>query len=517
MPRAGVVQRTGAAVPAVEPAAKDQRLIVREPFDLIVVGGGVNGAGIARDAAGRGASVLLLEARDLASGTSSASTKLVHGGLRYLEYREFGLVREALKEREILWRIAPHIIRPLRFVLPQTPGLRPRWMLRAGLFLYDHIGGSSALPGAKGITLADHPAGAPLDPTLRRGFEYSDGWVDDARLVVLNAKDAAERGADIRTNTPMLSARRDGGLWHVQTPGEAFQGRVLVNAGGPAADDVAIAAGVKPAWHVRRVRGSHIVTRRLFDHDFAYIFQLPDTRICFAIPYERDFTLIGTTDRDHVGNLVQVMAEQDEVAYLCEAASRYFAKPVMQSDVVWTYAGVRALIDDGSGRPEAATRGYRLSLSEPAEGPPLLGVWGGKITSYRHLSESAVDMLARRLDSLSGPGWTAHKPLPGGDFPMNAQADMVELLTVEYPFLRENDALRIGRAYGTRAGRWLDRARSWSDLGRQFGAGLSEAEIEYLRAEEWANTAEDVLWRRSKLGLHMTEAECGEVAAYMGA
>jgi glycerol-3-phosphate dehydrogenase len=486
------------------------------PFDLIVIGGGVNGAGVARDAAGRGANVLLLEAQDLASGTSSASTKLVHGGLRYLEYREFGLVREALKEREILWRIAPHIVRPLRFVLPYTPGLRPRWMLRAGLFLYDHIGGRSALPGARGIALADHPAGAPLDPGLRHGFEYSDGWVDDARLVVLNVKDAAERGAEIRTRTPMLSAQREGEFWRVETAAGTFQGRALVNAGGPGADDVAKAAGAKPAWHVRRVRGSHIITRRLFDHDFAYIFQLPDTRICFAIPYEGEFTLIGTTDRDHVGALDHVEAQQDEVAYLCEAASRYFAKAITPAEVVWTYSGVRALIDDGSGRPEAATRGYRLSLSDPGEGPPLLGIWGGKITSYRHLSEAAVDMLAGRLDCLPGPAWTAGMPLPGGDFPREAQPDLIETLCAEYEFLQERDALRIGRAYGTRAGRWLDRARSWGDLGRQFGAGLSEAEIEYLRREEWVQTAEDLLWRRSKLGLHMTEAERAAVAEYIG-
>lgn len=485
-------------------------------FDLIVVGGGVNGAGVARDAAGRGASVLLLEAHDLASGTSSASTKLVHGGLRYLEYYEFGLVRESLREREVLWRIAPHIVRPMRFVLPYSEGLRPRWMLRAGLFLYDHIGGRSALPRARSISLPLHPAGRPLDPALRYGFEYSDGWVDDARLVVLNAKDAAERGAEIRTQTPMLSARREGDVWRVETPSGPFYGRALVNAGGPGADDVAGAAGKKPAWDMRRVRGSHIVTRRLFDHDYAYIFQLPDTRICFAIPYEQDFTLIGTTDRDHTGALDNVTAAQDEVSYLCEAASRYFAKPVSPADVVWTYAGVRGLIDDGSGRPEAATRGYRLSLSEPDDGAPLLGIWGGKITSYRHLAQDAVNMLAKRLDALSGPAWTADKPLPGGDFPMDAQDDLIETLCVEYEFLSEKEAQRIGRAYGTRAGRWLGRARRWDDLGQQFGAGLSEAEVDYLRGEEWAMVAEDVLWRRSKLGLHMTEAQRDALQAHMG-
>lgn len=484
--------------------------------DLIVVGGGVNGAGIARDAAGRGASVLLLEAGDLAGGTSSASTKLVHGGLRYLEYREFALVREALREREILWRIAPHIVRPMRFVLPHTPGLRPRWMLRAGLFVYDHLGGRRQWPAARGIRLQDHPAGAPLGPALTHGFEYSDGWVDDARLVVLNARDAADRGATILTRTPMLSARREGDLWRVETTRGAFHARALVNAGGPGADDVSRLAGEAPAFGLRRVRGSHIVVRKLFDHDFAYIFQLPDTRICFAIPYERDFTLIGTTDRDHTAPLQDVSAAEDEIAYLCEAASRYFRRAVTRADVVWTYSGVRALVDDGSGRPEAATRGYRLSLTEAGNGAPLLGVWGGKITSYRHVAEAAVNLLAPRLPALSGPAWTAGAPLPGGDFPADAQDDLVETLCAEYAFLTDQEALRIARAYGTRAARWLGKARDRADLGRDFGAGLSETEVAWLRSEEWATTAEDVLWRRTKLGLHMTAEQRAELTEFMG-
>ncbi|OCC23685.1 glycerol-3-phosphate dehydrogenase [Croceicoccus estronivorus] len=486
-------------------------------YDLIVIGGGVNGAGIARDAAGRGGKVLLLEARDLASGTSSASTKLVHGGLRYLEYREFALVREALQERETLWRIAPHLVRPMRFVLPHTPGLRPRWMLRAGLWLYDHLGGRRQWEGARAIRLARHPAGAALDPALSRGFEYSDGWVDDARLVVLNAMDAAERGADVRTRTPVTAARREGDIWAVETAAGTFRGRALVNAGGPGADDVARLTGRPPRYGIRRVRGSHIVTRKLFDHPFAYIFQLPDTRICFAIPYERDFTLIGTTDRDHTGSLVDVAAAQDEVAYLCAAVSRYFRRPVTDADVVWTYAGVRALVDDGSGRPEAATRGYRVPLSDPEEGAPLLGVYGGKITSYRHLSEAAVDRLAGRLPQLSGKPWTAHASLPGGDFPADAQDDLIETLQADYAFLDDAQATRIARAYGTRAACWLGQARGYDDLGRNFGAGLSEAEVDYLRQQEWARTADDVLWRRSKLGLHMTAAEQAALAAFMRA
>jgi len=358
---------------------------VSGPYDLIVIGGGVNGAGIARDAAGRGASVLLLEARDLAGGTSSASTKLVHGGLRYLEHREFALVREALHERETLWHIAPHIVRPLRFVLPHAPGLRPRWMLRAGLALYDLLAGRSDWPHARSIRLAQHPAGAPLDPALTHGFEYSDGWVDDARLVVLNARDAAERGADIRTRTPATAARREGDMWAVETPAGTVHGRALVNAGGPAADAVARLVGIEPRYAVRRVRGSHIVTRKLFDHPYAYIFQLPDTRICFAIPYERDFTLIGTTDRDHTGSLVDVAADAEEVAYLCAAASRYFRRPVTQADVVWTYAGVRA----GRRRHGAAGSGHaRLSPAAVRTGRRRAAA--GRLRGQDHLLPALV-------------------------------------------------------------------------------------------------------------------------------
>ena len=485
-------------------------------FDLIVIGGGINGAGVARDAAGRGGKVLLLEARDLASGTSSASTKLIHGGLRYLEYYEFALVREALKEREVLWRIAPHIVRPLRFVLPWMPHLRSRWMLRLGLFLYDHIGGKESLPHAKGIDFAAHPAGAALDPAIERGFEYSDLWDDDARLVALTALDAHERGAQIRTHTPATAIRREGELWHVETPAGAFAGRALVNAAGPGADAIAELAGLKPAYSVRRVRGSHIVTRKLFDHPYAYIFQLPDTRIVFAIPYEEEFTLIGTTDVDHDGSLTRVEPSAEEIEYLCAAVSRYFRKPVTPPDVVWSYAGVRALVDDGSGKPEAATRGYRLPLSEPDEGAPILGVYGGKITSYRHLAQEAVDALAKRIPALSGPAWTAHAPLPGGDFPHLRQAELIAGLRRDYPFLSASEATRIGRAYGTRACAWLDNAKSWGDLGRTFGAGLSEAEIDYLRRIEWATRAEDALWRRTKLGLHMSEAQRSAVAEFMG-
>ena len=487
-----------------------------EPFDLIVIGGGVNGVGVARDAAGRGARGLLLEKGDLASGTSSKSTKLVHGGLRYLEYYEFALVREALGERETLWSIAPHIIWPMRFVLPVTRNMRPRWMLRAGLFLYDHIGGKGSLKKTRSVDLRKHRAGCVLERQYTHGFEYSDGWVDDARLVVLNALDAAECGAEIRTRTPVTAARREGEVWHVEAAGETFHGRALVNAAGPGADDVARLVGENPAYGIRRVRGSHIVVPRLFDHDCAYILQQPDTRICFAIPWEDDFTLVGTTDADHPGSLDEVEASADEIRYLCDAVNRYFLADVTPDDVVYTYAGVRALVDDGSGRPEAASRGYQLALSEEGRGAPILGIYGGKITSYRHVAEEAVDKLASRVSALQGEHWTGSTPLPGGDIDKNAQPYLFEVLHQDYPFLSWADIVRIGRAYGTRAVDWLGEAKAWKDLGRSFGAGLSEAEVTYLRDKEWAQTADDILWRRSKLGMHMSDAEQAGLRAFMG-
>jgi len=485
------------------------------PYDLAIIGGGVNGAGIARDAAGRGAKVLLLEARDLASGTSSASTKLVHGGLRYLEYYEFGLVREALGEREVLWRIAPHIVRPMRFVLPHDERQRPRWMLRAGLWLYDHIGGRRTLPGADGIRLDRHVAGEALEADYTHGFEYSDGWVDDARLVVLNAVDAQERGAVIRTHCRMTAARRENGLWHIEAGGEEFSARALVNAGGPGANDVDRLAGLVPARGLRRVRGSHIVVPRLFEHEYAYLLQQPDTRIVFAIPYEGDFTLIGTTDADHSGSLEDVHIDARETEYLLAAVNRSFRRDVTRNDIAWTYSGVRALVDDGSGRPEAATRGYELPLSDEADGAPVLSVYGGKITSYRHLAEEAVDALSKRLPALRGGPWTSKTALPGGDFAATEQPAFIAELNARYPFLSPADATRIARAYGTRAEWWLEGAKNWDDLGIDFGAGLTEAEIAYLQEAEWARSAEDVLWRRSKLGLHMSGAERDGVAAFM--
>lgn len=489
--------------------------MTEEIYDLAVIGGGVNGAGIARDAAGRGARVLLLEAGDLAQGTSSASTKLIHGGLRYLEHYEFALVRESLKEREALWAIAPHIIHPMRFVLPYVEGLRPRWLLRLGLFLYDHIGGRKKLPAARTIDLRRHPAGAPLKGGFATGFEYSDGWVDDARLVVLNALDAAERGATIRVRSALTGAQRDDDGWTLQTATGSYRAKALVNAAGPGVLKVEGLLGDSPDYAMRLVRGSHIVVPKLFDHPYSYFFQLPDGRIFFAIPYQRDFTLIGTTDRDQApGDPVKASAE--EIAYLCDGASRYFAKPITPADVVWTYSGVRPLIDDGSGKPEAATRGYRLELSDPAQGAPLLSVYGGKITTYRHLAEEAVDLLARRLPALSGKPWTTSQPLPGGDFPVDGLDALKAGLAASYPFLGEGDLDRIARAYGTRAHAWLGDAQGWQALGRLFGAGLTGAEVDYLRDHEWAISAEDVLWRRSKLGLRLNKQQQKALEDYLG-
>ena len=489
--------------------------MMADMFDLAVIGGGVNGAGIARDAAGRGARVLLLERGDLAEGTSSNSTKLIHGGLRYLEHYEFGLVREALTEREVLWGIAPHIIWPLRFILPHRRGLRPRWLLRLGLFLYDHIGGRKYLPSAKSVTLASHPAGAPLKPEYTRAFAYSDGWVDDARLVVLNARDAADRGATVRTRCEVTALAREGDHWRIEAGGENFTARAVVNAAGPRVLDLLGRAGEPSAQRLRLVRGSHIVVKKLFDHDFAYFFQLPDGRIFFAIPYEQDFTLIGTTDVDHEGGLDDVRASPEEIAYLCEGASEYFRQPVTPADVVWTYSGVRPLVDDGSGRPEAATRGYRFEVDGDEDDAPLLSVFGGKITTYRELSCEALRLLVPFLPVLDGADWTGGAPLPGGDFGRFEAPELTRALAARYPFLGEKQAARLIRLYGTRTGAFLGEAAQRDDLGEDFGHGLTAAEVDYLVAHEWARTAEDVLWRRTKLGLHFTPQETSRLAAYL--
>jgi glycerol-3-phosphate dehydrogenase len=471
-------------------------------YDLAIIGGGVNGCGIARDAAGRGAKVILFERGDLASGTSSGSTKLIHGGLRYLEHYEFGLVRESLMERERLWKIAPHIIWPLRFVLPYRKGLRPRWLIRLGLFLYDHIGGRKLLPATRTLDLRSDPAGKPLKPGFTTAFEYSDGWVDDARLVVLNARDAADHGAAICTHSEVKRLWRQDGLWQIESANAVVRARAVVNAAGPSV--LNLLDHVDGHQHdqdekIRLVRGSHIVVKRLFADPRAYFFQNPDGRIFFAIPYEDDFTLIGTTDADHQpGDPVQASAA--EIAYLCAGASDYFRQAITPADVVWSYAGVRPLVDDGSGQPEAASRGYRFDIDTDSDGSvPLLSVFGGKITTYRHLAESAVAKLAHWLPQLGGGSWTADKPLPGGDFAIDGVEALAAMFRQDYPWLGEADARRIARCYGTRARRWLR-----ADPGQDLGAGLTETEVDYLMAEEWAQSADDILWRRTKLGLRLT-------------
>jgi glycerol-3-phosphate dehydrogenase len=493
------------------------------PFDVAVIGGGINGCGIARDAAGRGWSVFLCEKGDLAGATSSAASKLIHGGLRYLEHYEFRLVREALMERETLWRMAPHIIWPLRFVLPHHKGLRPAWLLRLGLFLYDHLGARKLLPATKTLRLARDPAGVALKPEYTVGFEYSDCWVEDSRLVVLNARDAAERGATIAPRTACVSAKRVDGLWRLtladQTTGASYEiaARALVNAAGPWVGDVlngVVGANARAA--VRLVKGSHIVTERLFDHERCYIFQNGDGRIFFVIPYERDFTLIGTTDLDYAGDPGAVSASDEEIAYLCTAASDYFRKPVTPGQVKWSYSGVRPLFDDGAAAAQEATRDYVLKVDAPDGAPALLNVFGGKLTTYRRLAESAIAMLAPHLPTPARPGsWTANAVLPGGDFPVQGFDKLVSDLQARYPALDAQLLRRLARAYGTRASRLLGQAGAAADLGRDFGAGLSEAELKYLMKEEWAATAQDVVWRRSKLGLRLTKAEIADIDVFM--
>jgi glycerol-3-phosphate dehydrogenase len=497
--------------------------------DLAIIGGGINGCGIARDAAGRGLSVHLSEMNDLASGTSSWSTKLIHGGLRYLEYYEFRLVREALIERERLWKIAPHIIRPLRFVLPYHTGLRPASVLRLGLFLYDYIGGRKLLPATRTLDLGRDAAGAPLRPGMfRKGFEYSDCWVDDARLVALNARDAAARGATIATQSRVVSASREDGLWSVTVERrdtgarETIRARALVNAAGPWVANVLNGAlGSNSRAKVRQVQGSHIVVKRIFDHDRAYIFQNADGRIIFAIPYEQDFTLIGTTDRDYSGDPADVKATPEEIQYLCDAASEYFARPVTPEQVVWTYSGVRPLYDDGASDAKAATRDYVFEVEAQSGQAPLLSIFGGKITTYRRLAEEALEKLAAHLPQVSEAkrkaGWTADEPLPGGGFERGGTEKLAAELSAAHPFLEARDALRIARAYGLEARRILGSARARADLGTDFGAGLSEAEVRHLIEFEWARSADDILWRRTKLGLHMSREQRDHLQGWMEA
>jgi glycerol-3-phosphate dehydrogenase len=482
-------------------------------YDLAIIGGGVNGCGIARDAVGRGLSVLLIEKDDLASGTSSASTKLVHGGLRYLEQYEFLLVRKALKERETLLSIAPHIISPLRILLPHNSALRPKWMIRIGLFLYDTLGGRKLLKKSYQVDLRKDVAGEPIKPQFSHAFEFSDCRVDDARLVVLNALDAKNRGADIYTRTELMSASRQDDHWQLATTDtttgdeNSFRAKIVINAAGPWVSKVISDRILLDAKSdVRLVKGSHIVVPKMFDHDRAYMFQNPDNRIIFAIPYQDRFTLIGTTDVDITGRPDEADASDEEVRYLCDAANEYFNQPISPDNVVWKYSGIRPLFDDGESSAQEITRDYVLEMLGDKSQPAILSVFGGKITTYRNLAEAVMEKLDHWLPGLK-PGWTDTAPLPGGDFTFDQLPAIATALQSDFAFISKATALRLTRAYGTRAHKILDGAKSIDDLGIRFGSDLYQREVEYLVGEEWAVSADDIVWRRSKLGLFMTKKE----------
>lgn len=502
--------------------------------DLFIIGGGINGCGIARDAAGRGVSVVLAEMNDLASATSSGSTKLFHGGLRYLEYFEFRLVREALIERETLLKAMPHISWPMRFVLPyhsnmrfesNTPtsrllkimmpwmkGRRPAWLIRLGLFIYDHLGGRKFLQGTRTLDLIDTEVGAPLREHFTKAYEYSDCWVEDSRLVILNARDAEARGAKILTRTQVVSVASLDGIWKVETRDtendrpHTFYARMLVNAGGPWVGDIIHnKVRLNAQDDVRLVRGSHIVTRKLYDHNKSYFFQGSDGRIIFAIPYETDFTLIGTTDADHADPSIQPECTAEEQEYLLNFANQYFKQSLSKKDVVWTYSGVRPLFDDGASSATAATRDYVLKVDTSA-GAPVLNIFGGKITTYRRLAESALEKIGGHLTLTKGK-WTAGVPLPGGNFPVDGGHILIANLQSRFPYLSDFWASRLVRAYGTEAADILGDAKQATDLGHDFGATLTEVEVKWLMKNEFARNAEDVIWRRNKLGLRMTEEQ----------
>lgn len=480
-------------------------------YDVLIIGGGINGCGIARDAAGRGFSVYLCEADDLASGTSSQSTKLIHGGLRYLEYYEFRLVREALTEREILWNIAPHIIHPLRFILPYSKGFRPAWMLRLGLFLYDHIGGRKKLAGTSTLNLETDLAGKPLSQNYKKGFEYSDCAVDDARLVILNALDASERGASINTRSKCVELHRNQENWSVTIEDqitkkrETIKARVVVNAGGPWADIILDQLHPdKEAHNIRLVQGSHIIVPKLYDHEKCYIFQNNDNRIIFSIPYHNDFTLIGTTDHEINGDPRNAKITQKEITYLCDSANEYFKQKINPEDIVSTYAGVRSLYNDGASKAQEATRDYVLKVDQPRHhAAPLINVFGGKITTYRRLAESVMEKIEGVYKEGSGKQsqWTKDAPLPGGDFAIDDFDKIRKTLRNNYDFLSDDESLRLIKHYGSRASQILGNAKSTKDLGESFSYGLYQCEVEYLIKVEWARSAEDILWRRTKLGL----------------
>ena len=489
--------------------------------DIFVIGGGINGCGIARDAAGRGYSVRLAEMNDLASGTSSWSSKLIHGGFRYLEHYEFRLVREGLSEREVLLKSAPHIIWPLRFVLPHHKAMRPAWLLRLGLFLYDHIGKRKLLPGTKSVNLKTDPVGIPLRPVFSKGFEYSDCWVNDARLVVLNARDAQNRGAIVNTRTQVISAIRVQNHWSITTRDrrsndvQEYKAKLIVNAAGPWVDKVlGEALDSKRSKNVRLVQGSHIVVPKIHDHDRAYIFQNADNRIIFALPYEQDYTLIGTTDQDYVGDPSEVKITESEIEYLCSAASEYFEKPILKGDIVWAYSGVRPLFDDGASEAQEATRDYVLRVDGDSHEPSVINIFGGKITTYRKLAEAMLGKIETLIGVRNGP-WTAGSHLPGGDFEVADYNKLVAKLKSEYGFLDLSLAQRLIRSYGTDAWTMMEGAGKIDDMGFDFGGSLTEREVRYLMMYEWAESAEDVIWRRSKLGIRLDEKSVSALDDWM--
>ncbi|TAK91869.1 MAG: glycerol-3-phosphate dehydrogenase [Burkholderiaceae bacterium] len=487
-------------------------------YDIAIIGGGINGAGIARDAAGRGLRVILVEQDDLAAHTSSASTKLIHGGLRYLEQFEFMLVRKALQEREVILRNAPHITWPLRFVMPHNSDMRPEWMIRAGLFLYDNLARREQLPDSETVRLQDHAAGTPLKSEFVTGFVYSDGWVDDARLVVLNALDAHERGAHILTRTRCIGGQSRNGLWEIglqDTTTQAqrtIRARALVNAAGPWVERLLTEKlHTASPYQLRLVKGSHIIVPKLFDHPYAYIFQNPDNRIIFAIPYQREFTLIGTTDIEYHGDPAQVTITADEIQYLCDMTNRYFNPQITPAAVVSTYSGVRPLLEDAANDASSVTRDYLLELDR--SGAPLLSVFGGKITTYRKLAEDALEQLAPLFDASDHP-WTRDTPLPGGDM-LGADIDIFMIgLTQRTPWLPDRLRTRLARAYGARVYRLLDNALSLAELGAEIAPQVYECELRYSRDVEFARSGDDFLWRRSKLGLHLNVEECAAVTQW---
>jgi glycerol-3-phosphate dehydrogenase len=490
-----------------------------DSYDLLVIGGGINGVGIARDAAGRGLSVLLVEKDDLGAHTSSASSKLIHGGLRYLEQFEFRLVAESLAEREVLLRIAAHLVRPVRFIMPHVPELRPRWMIRTGLFLYDHLGRRTRLPGSHAVRLDRPPYAAGLKPEYRHGFIYSDCCVDDARLVVANARDARAHGAGIRTRTECIAAKREGGLWRAQLRGREgaleVAARAIVNAAGPWVKAVLNERLHQPSRdNVRLVRGSHIVVPRLYEGEHAFILQNDDRRVVFMIPYEERFTLVGTTDVPHDGDPSQPEASAAEVEYLCRAANRYLRRAVSPADVLWRYAGVRPLYDDGSASPSAVTRDYVLRLDTDQGSAPVLSVFGGKITTYRRLAEHAIEKFASWYPDM-GPAWTADAPMPGAALPAGDAPRFLQRLQERHPQLPQPLLRALARRHGALAYDVLGNAAIAADLGAHFGAELYAREIDYLVEHEWAASAEDVLWRRTKAGLSLDPGQREAVARYL--